>query len=133
MDDLLSYGLEERSGVLEKNSNTRIAFKSIVDVISDISKFVSEQDEGAFKTLIRKLQNGLFDLLLRYSMKSGDAFTAGYESKIEELRERFRRAKGGLKDSILHGIWELALDNREFTNFRSVCHLSRSLQISKTI
>lgn len=49
----------------------------------------------------------------------GDAFSSGYESKIEELRERFRRAREGLKDSIFYGLWELALDNSEFTSFRS--------------
>jgi len=51
----------------------------------------------------------------------GDAFSSGYESKIEELRERFRRAKEGLKDSIFYGLWELALDSSEFATILSTC------------
>lgn len=57
MNDLLNCGLEARSGILKESSNTRMAFKSIVNVISDISKFISEQDKGTVNTLIRKLEN----------------------------------------------------------------------------
>lgn len=67
--------------------------------------------------------NVLSSQVLMQGLFIGDAFSSGYESKIEELRERFKRAKEGLKDSISYGLWELALDNSEFPTFRSACHL----------
>jgi len=55
MDDLLNYGIEELSGLLKENSNTRFAFQTIIDVITDISEFISKENKGAVRTLIRKL------------------------------------------------------------------------------
>lgn len=55
MDDLLNYGVEKLSGLLKENSNTRFAFRAIVDVIADISELISAEDKGMVRTLIRKL------------------------------------------------------------------------------
>lgn len=38
-------------------------------------------------------------------------------SKIEDLREKLKRVKGGLDDSITYGLWELAVDSRELSAF----------------
>lgn len=59
MDDLLVYGVEELSGLLKENANTRFAFRTIVDVIADISEFISAEDKGVVRTLIRKLQKSI--------------------------------------------------------------------------
>lgn len=39
------------------------------------------------------------------------------DSRIEELREKLKRVKGGLDDSITYGLWELAVDSRELFAF----------------
>lgn len=59
MDDLLNYGVEELSGLLKENANTRFAFRTIVDVIADISEFISAEDKGVVRTLVRKLQKSI--------------------------------------------------------------------------
>ena len=47
--------------------------------------------------------------------------TISSKSKIEELREKLKRAKGGLDDSITYGLWELAVDNRGLFTFTPAC------------
>ena len=46
--------------------------------------------------------------------------TLSSSSRIEELREKLKRAKGGLDDSITYGLWELAVDDRELFTYCTV-------------
>ena len=52
-----------------------------------------------------------------YSLKIGDAFSREYEFKLEELKEKLRRAKEGLRDSIHFGTWKRVLDAGELIPF----------------
>ena len=45
MDDLLTYGAERLGGMLKENSNTKVAFKSIKEVIEEISEFMRERSK----------------------------------------------------------------------------------------
>lgn len=45
----------------------------------------------------------------------GDALSSGYESKLEELRDKLKRAKEGLRDSIGLGTWKRIVDESEST------------------
>ena len=46
--------------------------------------------------------------------------TLSSSSRIEELREKLRRAKGGLDDSITYGFWELAVDDSELFTYSAI-------------
>lgn len=52
-------------------------------------------------------------VILLYLPKIGDAFSQGYESKLDELRDKFRRAKDGLRISINFGTWKRVMDAGE--------------------
>ena len=54
MDDLLRYGVEELDGVLRVNSTTKAAFKSLVNVMEEVSGFIEEQNKGVISSLLRK-------------------------------------------------------------------------------
>lgn len=60
-----------------------------------------------------------------YVRYTGDAFTTGYESKLEELSEKFKRAKEGLRDSIGFGTWKRVVNAGEFIrhDVRSVVNI----------
>ena len=54
MDDLLKYRVEDLSEMLVKSADTRGAFKSIVEVFGEATKFVKKADKGMIKSLLRK-------------------------------------------------------------------------------
>lgn len=54
MDDLVIYGVESLGGMLKSNSNTKMAFKSIADVIEEISTIIDEENRGTVVGLIRE-------------------------------------------------------------------------------
>ena len=65
MDDLLVYGVETLGGMLKENSNTKMAFKSIVNVFEDISNVINEENKGIVQSFIRKVlitTHGRFEL-----------------------------------------------------------------------
>lgn len=39
--------------------------------------------------------------------------SSSYESKLEELKEKLRRAKEGLRDSVNFGTWKRGMDASE--------------------
>lgn len=51
--------------------------------------------------------------MLSYVMRVGDAFSSRYEKEVGELRERFKRAKQGLMDSVNFEIWDRVVDTGE--------------------
>lgn len=125
MDDFLSYDVERLVGKLKENRNTNTAFKILAEIITDFSELVEKEDRGIVRGLIRKA------FMLARSMSShfprlGDAFSSRYESKIDELRKRFKRAKQGLMDSIEFGIWERVMDEGESATFIINCRCSSS-------
>lgn len=63
MDDLLSYGAESLGSMLKNNSNTKMAFKSITDVIKDITKLIEEENKGIMRGLLRKLYTSILLIL----------------------------------------------------------------------
>lgn len=54
MDDLLKYRAEDLAEMLVTNADTRVAFKSIVEVFDEITKLIKKQDKGMIKSLFRK-------------------------------------------------------------------------------
>ena len=40
----------------------------------------------------------------------GDAILPGPKEEIEELREKFKKAKEGLRDAMYNGTWERVVD-----------------------
>lgn len=52
-------------------------------------------------------------MILLYLLRIGDATSTSYESLLESLRERFKRAKEGLRDCINFGTWKGVVDAGE--------------------
>ena len=46
-----------------------------------------------------------------------DVLSSSYESKLEDLKEKLRRAKEGLRDSMHFGTWKRVLDAGELVPF----------------
>lgn len=51
--------------------------------------------------------------MLSYLIRVGDAFSSRYENEVDELREKFKRTKQGLMDSMNLEIWDRVLDTGE--------------------
>lgn len=60
-------------------------------------------------------------------MKLGDAFSTGYKSKLEDLREKLSRAKNGLRDSISLGTWNCVKDDSKLIHLILHYRYSRML------
>lgn len=54
MDDLLKYRAEGFAELLVTSADTRVAFKSIVEVFKEVTKLIKKQDKGMIKSLFRK-------------------------------------------------------------------------------
>ena len=119
MSDLLNNGVEKLSDILRVCSNTKTAFKSIVDTMEEISEFVKEHNKGMVGSLRESYVPPLAEKNIQRSL--GTALSSSTRS--EELREKFRRAKTGLNDSITYGLWELAVDDRELLVHSSIHRL----------
>ena len=96
------------------NSRTRLAFKSIAKTIQDISVLIVEENKGMSGSAVREfivcffvVYGNMVEHIAIAILLQGDAFSTRYETKLETLRDKLRRAKGGLKDSILFGTWML--------------------------
>ena len=55
----------------------------------------------------------LIGSIISYVMRAGDAFSSRYEKAMDELREKFKRAKQGLMDSVDLEIWGRMIDTSE--------------------
>ena len=47
MDDLLAYGVEELGDMLKESPNTRAAFKSITEIVKEISEVIKTRSMRA--------------------------------------------------------------------------------------
>lgn len=113
MSDLLSNGLEKYSGVFGAHSNTKKAFKAVAEIVSELLDIAIEEQNRGTAGSLRKFHATIpFHKPITFLVN-----TLSSKSKIEELREKLRRAKGGLDDSITYGLWELAVDNRMLFSF----------------
>ena len=91
MDDLLSYGVESLGDMLKGNANTRMAFRSVTNVMKDISKLIDEENKGIMVGLLREYQ-------IPYTIE----FTSPTEIRgcvLARLRIKTRRAARKIQES----------------------------------
>ena len=109
MDDLLQYQVEDLADMLVRNADTKLAFGTIVKLFGEITELIKEQDKGIMASLIRKWII-LFTLNCYECQCAGDAFTASYETRLGDMKDKLRRAKQGLRDSVMICVWKRVID-----------------------
>ena len=110
MDDFLQYEVDELADMLVKNTDTKLAFGIIVKLFDEITELIKEQDKGMITSLIREWII-LFALNFYECKYTGDAFTASYENRLEDMKDKLRRAKQGLRDSVVISVWRRVINS----------------------
>lgn len=99
MDDILNYRNEGLGSVLRESPSGSVILKTILDIIEEISILLEEQNRATTSRFLRKSYH-LLPLCHILWSTPGNINSTSYDLKVKVVRDKLKRAKESLKNSI---------------------------------